>query len=45
MQGINNYMAFGIIQSKWIVANYIHRYMLNDQDIGVVKVKRKLNNI
>ena len=45
MQGINNYMAFGIIQSKWIVANYIHRYMINDQDIGVIKVKRKLRII
>lgn len=42
MQSINNFMSYGIIQSKWIVVNYIHRYMLVEQNKDTVKVKKRI---
>lgn len=42
MQSINNFMSYGIIQSKWIVVNYIHRYMLVEQSKDTVKVKKRI---
>ena len=42
MQSINNFMSYGIIQSKWIVTNYIHHYMLAEYDKNTVKVKKRI---